>query len=120
MQRRDEWLRVIRLFPIPSIRLRILQSLRILQKTVTEIAKRLLWETLIAPQCQQGAYGGRYIFDVYGRSVEGVHACIGPIATDVDIVNIFGASDDTDVTHKGTCTAIRTASHTYTQWIACQ
>src|SRR5260370_2404056 len=50
---------------------------------------------------------------MYGGSIQGVQACIEPVTTDIDVINILCATDKPDLTRVGASTAIRTAGHPY-------
>src|SRR6266516_3153642 len=64
--------------------------------------------------------GSDHIVDAYRGGVERVHARVGPVAADVDIVDILRAPNDTDVAHKGSRTAVGAAGHTYAERFSCQ
>src|SRR5260370_3711381 len=50
---------------------------------------------------------------MYGGSIQGVQACIEPVTTDIDVINILCATDKRDLTRVGASKAIRTAGHPY-------
>ena len=48
-------------------------------------------------------------------SIQCREARIGPVTTDVDLIDILGTPHNADITHVRTGTAIWTAGHTYTE-----
>src|SRR5258705_153210 len=85
---------------------------------LAEIAEALCWSPLISPADQERAQGGRDLSGADRGGVERVHARIGPIATNVDVIEIFGAPDDANIAHERTSATIGTARHTHTQLLA--
>src|SRR6266568_9332488 len=80
-------------------------------QTMTEVAQRLSLLPLISPQLQDWAQSGGDVLATDSIEVRAIHTCVAPVAAQIEIVDPFGTSHQTNIALIRTCTTVGAASH---------